>query len=54
MFDIVNGFSISYRVGATEAEVRKIDHVDEFGRLVYESLVFRGTWKECEEYARTH
>lgn len=54
MFDIINGYAIEYRIGNKEAEVRKIGHVDEFGRLMNCTFVFSGTWDECIEYAKTH
>lgn len=53
MFDIVNGYAISYRVGAEYAEVRKIGYI-ECGMLMDCELVFRGTWDECKEYALNH
>lgn len=54
MFDIINGYAISYRIGAEEAEARKIGYIDQFGMLRDCVLVFRGTWDECKEYALNH
>ena len=53
MFDIINGYAISYRIGAEQAEVRKIGYI-ECGMLMDCVLVFRGTWDECKEYALNH
>lgn len=53
MFDIINGYAISYRVGAEQVEVRKIGYI-ECGMLMDCVLVFRGTWDECKEYALNH
>lgn len=54
MHEIINGYSIDYIVGGDFAEVRKIGHIDKFGRLMDCVFVFRGTWEECKEYALTH
>lgn len=54
MFIIINGYAVEYRVGADEAEVRKIGYIDEFGRLMNCTFVFSGTWDDCEEYAKNH
>lgn len=54
MFDIINCYAISYRIGAEEAEVRKIGYIDQCGMLMDCVLVFRGTWDECKEYALNH
>lgn len=52
MSTIINGFYISYRIGDDFAEVRKIGYIDKFNRLCDMKLVFRGTWEQCEEFAR--
>lgn len=52
MSTIINGFYISYRIGNDFAEVRKIGYIDKFNRLCDTEFVFRGTWEECEEFAR--
>ena len=51
---IINNFYISYRIGDDFAEVRRIGYYDEYGRLCDMSLVFRGTWQECKDYAKNH
>lgn len=53
MSTIINGYYISYTIGDDFAEVRKIGYVDEFNRLIYMELVFRGTWSECKKFAES-
>lgn len=54
MFDIINGYALEYRCGDKYAEVRKIGYIDEFGRLMDCTFVFRGSWADCIEYAKNH
>ncbi len=49
---IIGEYHITYRIGDDYAEVRKIGYVDEFGRLLNQELVFRGTWAKCIAYVK--
>ena len=54
MSTFVNGYYIEYIVGHTYCTVTS-GTVDEFGRFIGKEMVFRSeSWKECEDYARTH
>lgn len=54
MFAIINGYAVEYKVGADEAEVRKIGYIDKFGRLMNCVFVYSDTWENCVEYAKNH
>ena len=54
MSAFINGYLVEYICGNTYCTVTS-GTVDEFGRFIGNKMVFRSeSWKECEEYAKTH